>query len=658
MHFMDALEDRRWASTNLTGHPGITTLWLGALGRKLAFAAGFTGPEFAKGSVAYLALLRLPIALVNSLAVGVGYLLLRRLLAPSTALLAGGLWAASPFVIAHSRLLHLDGLLTSFMTLSVLCLLVALQEWRMQNGECRMEDVPSAEERAQNHSAHSPVPHLASWLFIIAAGCCAGLAFLTKAPSLVLLPVTGVLMLLFMPTQGVWQRVVWVATRYPLWLACAALVFWGGWPAMWNVPSQAIGHVVEEIIANGGQPHGSGNYFLGQPTGDPGWLFYPVVVIWRSAPLTLIGLLLLPLALRRPTSERWTLLALLTFVLLFALSMSILPKKFDRYLLPIWPALEMLAAAGLLHLLNLLPTHVFARFDWQRRRQGLLAMVALVMLLTNGWYHPYYLAYFNPLVGGGASGQYMLLAGWGEGMEQVGAWLRTRPDLQQSPVVSWDQRTLEPFVPVRVVELSERNLQQPASYAVVYSRGAQRDTGADYLQHVRRTPPLYTVRMYGIEYAQVYQPIRPFDMPVDAQFGSGLHLRGISQDVLSHTLTITPSWDIQENQTGGLFSFVHVLDADGQRVGQVDVPIDAGLFAQWEVGQQFGSPLPISLPADLPAGEYQVGLGVYHPQDFRRLPLAQGEALPPDLDGGNVLHLMTLIVDEEGGKRVVWVVIQ
>jgi hypothetical protein len=562
-----------------------------------------------------------------------------------------------------------------------------------------MEDAPSAEERAQNYSAHSPVPHLASWLFIIAAGCCAGLAFLTKAPSLVLLPVTGVLMLLFVPAQGVWQRVVWVATRYPLWLVCAALVFWGGWPAMWNVPSQAIGHVIEEIIANGGQPHGSGNYFLGQPTGDPGWLFYPVVVIWRSAPLTLIGLLLLPLALRKPisntfplrmgipgsagilpapkqasrlrsqgdyhylkaigpTGERWSLLALLTFVLLFALSMSILPKKFDRYLLPIWPALEILAAAGLLHLLNLLPTHVFARFDWQRKRQGLLAMVALVLLLTNGWYHPYYLAYFNPLVGGGTSGQYMLLAGWGEGMEQVGAWLRTRPDLQQSPVVSWDQRTLEPFVPVRVVELSERNLQQPASYAVVYSRGAQRDTGADYLQHVRRTPPLYTVRMYGIEYAQVYQPIRPFDTPVDAQFGSGLHLRGVSQDVLSRTLTITPSWNVQTSQTGGVFSFVHVLDADGQRVGQVDVPIDAGLFAQWEAGQQFGSPLPISLPADLPAGEYQVGLGVYHPQDFRRLPLAQGEALPPDLDGGNVLHLMTLIVDEEGGKRVVRVVIQ
>ena len=46
------------------------------------------------------------------------------------ALLGFGLLAFSPFHIAHSRLLHLDGLVSSFMFLAVIAFLVYLQERR------------------------------------------------------------------------------------------------------------------------------------------------------------------------------------------------------------------------------------------------------------------------------------------------------------------------------------------------------------------------------------------------------------------------------------------------------------------------------------------------------------------------------------------------
>ncbi len=420
---------------------------------------------------------------------------------------------------------------------------------------------------------------------------------------------------------------------------------------MWQVPQQAVGHVLEEVFANGAQPHASGNYFMGQPVGDPGPLFYPAVVLWRSSPVVLVGLLLLPLALWRGQHqrERWSLWALLGVVLLFGVALGMLPKKFDRYLLPIFPALQVLAAGGLTWA-GEWATQRWGAIRWVPNASRVLPLVVAVVVLLplNLWYHPYYLAYFNPLLGGGRTGQYMMLVGWGEGMEQVGAWLRTRPDLTRSPVVSWDQRTLEPFVPVRVVELSERNLAQPASYAVVYSRGAQRDAGSAYLQQVRQNPPLFTLQMYGIDYVSVYQPVHPYTVPVDALFGDGVHLRGYSQHVLRSTLTITPSWNIQTQQRVPLYSFVHVLSAQGERVAQVDVPIDAGLFAAWEPGQQFGDPLPISLPADLPHGEYTVGMGVYLPQDWSRLPLRRGEPLPASIDGGEVLLLARLYVDEDG----------
>jgi hypothetical protein len=266
------------------------------------------------------------------------------------------------------------------------------------------------------------------------------------------------------------------------------------------------------------------------------------------------------------------------------------------------------------------------------------------MLVANlAYYHPYYLAYYNPLLGGGATAQRTILVGWGEGMDRVGAWLRGRPDLKRGPVLSWIPPTLMPFVPASpgVLDLRVPLLTKPSSYAVLYLRSVQRKESAVAEAYVRQVPPLYTLWMYGIEYASVYQLPRPFDVPLDAQFGDGLHLRGFSQQRAGDTLTITPSWDIQADQPGGRFCFVHVLAPDGRRVAQLDVPIDQGMFASWQAGQQFDPPLPLRLPADLPAGQYRVVLGAYTPEGGR-LPLRRGPAAPAELDGPDVLLVTTV----------------
>jgi hypothetical protein len=459
--------------------------------------------------------------------------------------------------------------------------------------------------------------------------------------------------------MGIGRRVRRAALLYLPWLGSAALVAWLGWPALWVEPGQALGSVLHEVTANGAQPHHTGNYFLGQPVADPGWLFYPAVVLWRTTPPTLLGLLLVPLVLlhsRRTgadpeqaparATERHTLLVLLGVVLLFGLAMSMLPKKFDRYLLPIWPLLEIAAAIGLMQLVPLPAAHPTGRLRMLRQRVcrpvPLVLLVTTILLGSNLWYHPYYLAYFNPLVGGGATAQRVLLVGWGEGMEQVGAWLRTRPDLTRSQVLAGGPRTLEPFVPVPVDYLNEHNLQQPASYAVVYVRQAQRQESATAQAYLQQEQPLYTLSMYGIEYARVYQPPRPVAQQVGALFGDGLHLRGFSQHREDQTLVITPSWSIEHDQPGGLFSFVHVLDEQNRRVSQVDAPIDEGMFATWQAGQQFATPLPIHLPASPTTTTYRVVLGVYNPANGARLPLVRGTALAPEIDGAGVIELTTL----------------
>ena len=657
MHFVDAIEDHQWARTNLTGHPGITTLWLGALGRSISFAVGLFGPEWEKGSVAYLALLRLPIAVVNSLAVVGGYLVLHRLLRPRTALLAALLWAGSPFIIAHSRLLHLDGLLTSCMTLSILFLLLIDHVDHIDHTDASPSPDP--------HTGPPPSP-LFAWP-LVASAICGGLAMLTKAPSLALLPIIGIL-LLFFDTERMWSGIRRATLRMGVWVAIAGVVVYIGWPAMWTTPTAALGHVIEEIVANGGQPHESGNFFLGGPTADPGVLFYPAVVLWRTTPFTLIGLLLVPMAIKHHPDERRTLLAVVGVIILFGGAMSILPKKFDRYLLPLFPMLAIAGAAGVWWLastpraqrfLNALATRAQQLpnqlSDLFSTRRIVYFIVGVCLFLTNLWYHPYYLSYFNPLLGGGRMASSVLLVGWGEGMEQVGAWLRTRPDLMRSPVMSWDYRTLEPCVPTRVVELNRMTIEQPASYAVLYVRGLQRNDPATAIEHIQQTPPLYVVREHGIDYAYVHQPIRPFDTPVDAVFGEGLHLRGFSIDQTNrqtnrqatNTLTVTLAWNVQTDQAGGLFSFLHVLNEAGDTVAQLDTPIDEGLYTSWQRGQQFGHPLPLTLPPDLEPGTYRVVLGVYHPADGHRLPLTQGEAMPSEVDGPDVVELTTVSISEE-----------
>src|SRR5689334_19259244 len=117
--FLKALQQGNPAATAISTHPGVTTMWLGSAG--IILQRWLAGLNLLSDSLPIrLALMRLPVALVNAAAVVAGYALLRRMLPAATAFLAALLWAADPFVIGYSQLLHVDGLAGTFMTLSVL----------------------------------------------------------------------------------------------------------------------------------------------------------------------------------------------------------------------------------------------------------------------------------------------------------------------------------------------------------------------------------------------------------------------------------------------------------------------------------------------------------------------------------------------------------
>ncbi len=610
-NFLMALQDGNWVGTLQAGHPGVTRMWLGSLGLLIERMALDQGWISASSRLEHLAWMRLPSAVLLALLIPLNYLLLRRLVKPSTALFGALLWASSPMIISHDRLAHLDGLLTSFITLTVLCVLIA----------CR---------------AARPLP------WILGAGVCSGLALLTKSPALILLPTVGLLLFWQLPAASLLDRFRRSIGYYLLWLAMLALTVFVLWPVLWVDPALGVGRYLDALVSEGGRPNGDGQFFLGQTIGDPGPFYYLVSNLFRLSIAATVGILALPLALRRATPERRVLLVMGAFVLFWTVVMTMGPKKFDRYMLPTWPLLMVFAGAGWAALAEY-AAQALAVLR-QRAVPLLLGLVCLIEGATLAWYHPYYLSYFNPLLGGGRVAQNVFLVGWGEGMDQIAAYLRSRPDYNDGMVLSALTATLQPFMSVPVRDVTTLN-DAPANYAVVYRESIQRGAFPEIYAAIRQTVPLHTITIHGIDYAQIYQLPKPFDQAVGARFGMGLDLRGVSISREAGQLVVTPAWDVRAPLDRDYLLFMHLLDARGQRVAQIDVAPGGAIFpasSTWLPGQQIAVPVPLPLPADLPAGSYQLVVGLYDPQQGERLALSSGTAADLAFAGADALLLATL----------------
>jgi 4-amino-4-deoxy-L-arabinose transferase-like glycosyltransferase len=620
--FDAAISEGRWADTIFVGHPGITMFWLGRAGLVLERTARDMGWIGAPSMIEHLAWLRLPGVFLQMVFGVATWMVLRRLVDPMVALVAGFLWSTSPYLIAHGRVLHLDALLTGLLTLSLLLLLVS---WRQQQAGA------------------------GGWTALLGSGALTGLALLTKGPAIIFLPFAGLMLFALAPAKDssnrrvsgmvseVFRRLRYAVVRYSVWLGVALGVAFAGWPALWVTPDAALQAYVGEIIFNGGRPNGDGQFFNGQAVGDPGVWFYPVASLFRTTPVMLIGLVAFVVFAmidsRRFFTQRDAVIpVLIAFAAFWTLVMTLGPKKFDRYVLPIWPVLLVLAATGIVRGYESARAWCIRCATVVPRGGDFLKRAPLAGLLIMGaieigqvvWYHPYYLSYYNPLFGGGAAAQRMFLIGWGEGMDQVGAWLSSRPDIGYGPVISALRPTLQPFVPVDVRDITDLG-KLPVNYAVVYLESIQRGAHPDIYRQFEPMTPIHTITIHGIEYAKIYQLPRPYRQPVGARFGDAIMLHGVSVEYDQNHLTVTPSWGALAPPQGDYVVFLQVIDAQGQRVAGVDVPpsgVGGMPTGAWLPGQQVAVPLPLSLPPDLPTGEYEVILGLYDADSGERLPVS------------------------------------
>ncbi len=638
--FLRVLQSGDYAATPFMGHPAITTMWLGSAGVVLHRTLFELGILHVETYPLALALNRLPIALVNALGVLLGYKLLRRVFTPNVAALAAFFWATDPFILAFSRVIHMDVLMGTFTTLSILA---AWYVW------------------------HDSEPKARRWAWLVFSGICAGLAILSKLPGIILYAMMGMMWLMHYwgretgdgrpgtavsgprsPVSGPRSLVIVL-----LWGIISVATIVALWPTFWVDPMRVYQAVRYGVHVEGGSPHLMGNFFLGQENPAPGLLFYPVALAMRTTPWSLVGLLLLPWVMLphkrhiRPAGSQpqqaqgthsehetgWVFSAdtarfvatLSVFITLFIAGISLFPLKMNRYLVPIFPAVNILAAFGLIGSMHAMRIHT----------KGLLtyALCVALMLISLGnalWWHPYSIAYFNPLLGGARAGARTFMIGWGEGTRQVAEWLNARPDSKSVVTVSRLNDLLNPYLDeyVHARRDDDGQLPEKAGYLMVYYRHAQwGQLPAPYNWYHGHAVPLYKVTIHGVDYAWIYQVPRAMPHALKANFGSAMGIHGYGLDTSavrsSGVLTLTMQWHVAAPIAEDYNLFVHVLNDDGERVGQLDVQLrdPHEPTSAWQAGRFVWWVHPVMVPADMPPGRYRVVLGVYRPQDFSRLPL-------------------------------------
>jgi 4-amino-4-deoxy-L-arabinose transferase-like glycosyltransferase len=512
-NFFLALNQGDYAKTYQKEHPGVTVMWIGAaayeeslqeyLIKNPEYRDRLTLGYFVNGvsqqnPLDILVASRKILALINTIILLLAYWYARRIIGLGAALIGFALIAFDPFHLALTRIMHLDGLLANFYLLSLLAYLSYAQ------GRKRLD--------------------------LIVSGVAAGLAWLTKSPGFILIPTLGIVALF-----QLWQnlrrenrpstfRMIW-REIWPLavWGLLGVFVFVAAWPAMWVAPLETITKVFGMAGIYASQGHDSdvffnGHIIAGSDFGLGYFYFYPLTFLWRATPLVIIGLFAFVLGFIKKVKIladpkiRWFSTILLVASLLFTLVMTFGQKKFDRYLIPVYPPMDILAGLGWFVCILWLKDRLPLRF----RTIAVVFVSGLVIILqaaSSLSLFPDMFAYYNPMLGGGRKAPQVMQIGWGEGLDQAALYLDQKPGANKLVVSSWYGSASFAFffkgktinIPSSDLTASELKAINASDYIVIYIHQWQRNLPAELLSELAAKTPEHTIWINNMEYVRIYK---------------------------------------------------------------------------------------------------------------------------------------------------------
>lgn len=635
-NFYQALSAGEFADTYQREHPGVTVMWAGTTAFLWQYPAYVSATP---GQLDWETLELAPILRANGhdpmalLAAGRAVLVLALVVVLLAAFFYAerifGTWPAAvgmllvafdPFHIALSRLLHLDALLSSLMLLSVLAAV-----WYLRT----------------KHRAH-----------VIISALAAALAWLTKVPGLFLMPFLGAVFIVLR-----WEDVrsrLWrsLAGDVVLWAGIALIVTVAGWPALWVAPVQTLQQTMSETVNYAtGEEHMTTIFFAGDVLRevDPGVWFYPINYLWRTTPVVLLGLpAALIAAVRRwmplgEPSRRHTAGVLIAFALLYLLTMTLGAKKLDRYMLPAHAPLDLVAGFGL----YALGRRLYDAIEWGNAAYVATTLIAGGLVLHAGLSlstYPYFLSYFNPMLGGSTRASQVLMIGRGEGLDQAAAYLNNATDTPENlNVLTWSTDNIAYLLDGNLIshtivsdpedEPTVSDLMEWVSldYVVLYVHQWQRRLIVpEFLEYLSPHTPEKRIVIDGLEYARIYnvrgvlppdylalgaprftdwnETIRllSYELPRAAVPGEPFQARFYLQNIAP----------IDRN----LNVLVRIVGQNGEEFVRDEGWPWGTPTSQWQRYEVWPDGHELTIPEGTPAGFYRVDLSFYDPETLELLP--------------------------------------
>ena len=651
-HFLKSALRGDWTGALVLGYPGVPTLVLGAAGVGLRYLAHYQGwlplpwvtadlmttldqvtTRFGvfEHPLDFIWWVRVPLVLAASLSITGIFLLAKRLVDERVALLGTLIIAFDPFILAHTRVIHVDGPLAYFMFLSFLAFLLYLDQ--------------------------------GAWKWLVLSGLFGGLAVLSKTPAALLGPILvagGIFYALFPPPalarSVCWKRLVLALVG---WGILAAVAFFALWPSMWTRPLYALNWIIRNIQSVNSTAHPTTGIFWGIQPSDQNPLYYLIVLPYHLTPLTTVGLVAGLVMIGAGLVARWRqvdnwvarqlplALALVAYVLIFIAPVSSISRRGDRYILPVFFATGLLSALAWWWLTGLAAKYLTPLFNRVKLNPlHLLSGLVLLQILGVLLYHPYYLAYFNPLLGSYRTAPYRINIGWGEGLDVAARYLNQITAEPRPQVAAWYSGQFAPFYQGHTIDLSDESSALTGDYTVFYINQVQRGfPSAEILSYFWQREPLHVVKLGGIDYAWIYkgpvvsqEPPEDYRFPSGALFGGGALLVGVDLARLTmpvdayylppeqlkrafHSpyadttggLPVTLYWETLAQINGEHNVYIRLVDDNGVAWGQVDRMILAGLWRpdRWYEGYFLRDEYKLPIDPATPPGSYHLEVGMY-----------------------------------------------
>lgn len=433
--FSSAISNLEFEKTAPTYHPGVTLLWSQFVAIK-AYGVmediGYT-PEYFGVSEYILnhILQNIFVVLTTSLLLSLLYIGLSKIMGKFYAVFFIIVLASEPFFTALARTIHLDALLAISMFTSFVYYYLAIQNL-------------AKEARA-------------SRIYMLIAGVIGGFALLTKSPALFLFPMFLVPLIFYKKDNFELKSAFLLYLQTFSVMILTVFIFW---PAMWVDPVGSVKYILDGIKGVGIED-GHVHYWFGKEVSDPGWLFYPLVIIGRYSSVLFISFILGIFFLF--TKNVWNrnkfysfYLESFIFFLAYLLMLSLASKKIDRYsLLAVFPMITL----SIYFVINLNLKRLILKI--------ILSCYIFSALVIYAGLYSYYLVYYSPLIGGYDYGMKILEPSWQVAYAEVAKYLNNKKGSENLKVALLDHFYIRGYANFETFDLSNEDRLLEADYIVI-----------------------------------------------------------------------------------------------------------------------------------------------------------------------------------------------